>query len=1200
MEQTLDRGEIERLESHLTRTSGDLRRGVLQVLLKQSDADAVQSAGRLAAAKHAGQRLAGLELLHLLADAQRSVPECRGHADAYRGAHGRISKEEQAHLDEIATDKASIATLDDALGLMNPADRTPVVAPRILKVKFITDAAVECLKSLDNLIHEHRETSIRYQSYSGPEEELLGNVRWGFPRPEPDKPRDAQAARLPLADVWIKWFHDRPKRLRDADGLEVVRALAWWEVCHGYHSDDWKKWSKANPSGTEVAKTLSGGLARVECRYTQLVEGILQWLLFLNRVDAGDFLLDAAETAYALVPQADMQWLTSTNAGQFRHIARLIDIDEPGDWRDEFAFKLWPELLSVVMRICGYKLAAEQRARQWRLYHWRDQPIPGAPRLRPDSDLLLDAYEAGAASLADIADDLLGPRGAGAYSAEGFDLLAAWTQRTLSKEQDAFLSRNPAVRDLRDRAVARLLELELPRGDAPTAATAPAWFLGSLFGAATLHRILRALGKADFKRGYRWARYGNVGRRETFSELASVTYPAADDTPAEFVRRMREAVSVGDFPEERLLQLAFLAPQWTKFIQAYFGWDDFDEGVYWFLAHMSFVFDATQNAALAGGQTDETDDGAEAEATANDDGDDDDTDSPKPPTPKKLTPWERLIAERTPLGNEERGAGAIDVAWFRRTYESFGPQRWQAMAQAARFAANANQAKRAQFIGEVLLNKVKRNDLVAGIKKKQLKEYVRLLGLLPLAAGKQREADLRERCQVLRDYRRYANTLSGLTKPDALRAWEIGMKNLAQTAGFADPLRLEWAVGAEAVKDLAKGPVTVVKDGVTVSLALDDNAQPVVTTRKGPKELKAIPPAIKKDKKIAELVARAADLRRQASSIRRSLETAMCRGDVFSGDELRAWCGHALLRPHLSRLVVVGEGILGYPDKGGKALRDFRGKLEPVKAKETLRLAHPHDLLASDDWHAWQHECFQTERMQPFKQVFRELYVVTKQEKKDGAVSHRYDGQQVQPKQAMALFGNRGWNTGDGVFKVFHDERLIVEIGFDLGITTPAEVEGWTISGVSFRRSDEWKPLKLSTVPPRLFSEVMRDLDLVVSVAHAGGVDPEASASTVEMRSGLVRETCDLLKLKNVRLKSNHALIHGELADYNVHLGSGVVHRMPGGAVCIVPVHAQHRGRLFLPFADDDPRTAEVISKILLLARDREIQDPVILEQLRR
>src|SRR5581483_11551718 len=121
----------------------------------------------------------------------------------------------------------------------------------------------------------------------------------------------------------------------------------------------------------------------------------------------------------------------------------------------------------------------------------------------------------------------------------------------------------------------------------------------------------------------------------------------------------------------------------------------------------------------------------------------------------------------------------------------------------------------------------------------------------------------------------------------------------------------------------------------------------------------------------------------------------------------------------------------------------------------------------------------------------------------------------------------------------------------------------------------------------------------VVSVAHAGGVDPEASASTVQMREALVRETCSLLSIDNYRVAGSHVIIDGKLAKYSVHLGSGVVHRQPGGHVCVVPVHSQHRGRLFLPFADDDPRTAEVLSKILLFARDEQIQDPTILEQLR-
>ena len=151
---------------------------------------------------------------------------------------------------------------------------------------------------------------------------------------------------------------------------------------------------------------------------------------------------------------------------------------------------------------------------------------------------------------------------------------------------------------------------------------------------------------------------------------------------------------------------------------------------------------------------------------------------------------------------------------------------------------------------------------------------------------------------------------------------------------------------------------------------------------------------------------------------------------------------------------------------------------------------------------------------------------------------------------------------------------------------------------MSFRRRGDWKPVKLTDVPAVLFSEAMRDLDLVVSVAHVGGVDPEATQSTTEMRAALVATACGLLKLSNVKLDGKHALIAGEYGHYSVHLGSAVVHKQPGGALCVVAVNAQHRGRLFLPFADDDPRTAEVVSKVLLLARDKEIQDPTILEQI--
>jgi hypothetical protein len=163
---------------------------------------------------------------------------------------------------------------------------------------------------------------------------------------------------------------------------------------------------------------------------------------------------------------------------------------------------------------------------------------------------------------------------------------------------------------------------------------------------------------------------------------------------------------------------------------------------------------------------------------------------------------------------------------------------------------------------------------------------------------------------------------------------------------------------------------------------------------------------------------------------------------------------------------------------------------------------------------------------------------------------------------------------------------------------SPADVEAPTIEGIEFLDRKTGKAVAFTNVPEVIFSEVMRDVDLVVSVAHVGGVDPEASLSTVEMRTAIIAEMLRLLKLPNVELKGSHAHIEGTLGQYTVHLGSGVVHKLASGAVNILPVHSQHRGRIFLPFVDDDPKTAEITSKIIFLAEDSKIKDPTVLAQI--
>ena len=200
----------------------------------------------------------------------------------------------------------------------------------------------------------------------------------------------------------------------------------------------------------------------------------------------------------------------------------------------------------------------------------------------------------------------------------------------------------------------------------------------------------------------------------------------------------------------------------------------------------------------------------------------------------------------------------------------------------------------------------------------------------------------------------------------------------------------------------------------------------------------------------------------------------------------------------------------------------------------------------------------------------------------------------------MALLKSRGWTVDyeEGLQRVCYQENLIVRMYALADWFSPADIEAPTLETIEFYDRSTGKNVELEKVPPILFSEIMRDIDLVVSVAHVGGVDPEASHSTLEMRAAIAKELIQLLKLAQVEFIGSHAKIRGKLGSYSVHMGSGVVHAEGKGMLAILPVHSQSRGRIFLPFADDDPKTAEIMSKIILLAEDNKIKDPTILQQL--
>ena len=211
-----------------------------------------------------------------------------------------------------------------------------------------------------------------------------------------------------------------------------------------------------------------------------------------------------------------------------------------------------------------------------------------------------------------------------------------------------------------------------------------------------------------------------------------------------------------------------------------------------------------------------------------------------------------------------------------------------------------------------------------------------------------------------------------------------------------------------------------------------------------------------------------------------------------------------------------------------------------------------------------------------------------------------FAGYQIQPRKTAAVLRGRRWVADEewGLQKIYYKENIIAVIYALADWYSPGDIEAPVLESVAFYDRKSFRPLQIKEIPDRLYSEVMRDVDLAVSTAYVGGVDPEASHSTVEMRLAIAAENLKLFRVKNVQLQENHALIDGKFGQYTVHLGSGVVHQKGNAMLHVLPVHSQHRGRIFLPFVDEDPKTAEILSKILLFAEDEKIKDPSVIRQI--
>ncbi len=543
--------------------------------------------------------------------------------------------------------------------------------------------------------------------------------------------------------------------------------------------------------------------------------------------------------------------------------------------------------------------------------------------------------------------------------------------------------------------------------------------------------------------------------------------------------------------------------------------------------------------------------------------------------------------------------GAIDVAAVRDAVAVAGPELttkiWRTFEQ-AKFRPNLVkliQAATGEHADWIRSSLPKRNQLA-----------VRAMAAAPLEGGFD---EIRARYEWIQRYRAEANQFGSQRQSSERGAADAALHNLATNSGYRDVTRLEVAVAAH---DPAPVPSWSIGDHhVTISLT---GGHASTVFRLGDKALKTAPRAVKQSDRYDEIKAARKSMQAELTRFSRMLERTMMLGEPFSADEVTSLLGIPVAAATLAGLVVV-DSIGTSARYSGRAFVDAAGA--PMQLDGAITVAHPLDLAARGDLITWQEQLVADRIVQPFQQVFRSYYPLTPVELENGFVSARFADRIIDTGKATALFTNREWllpkEEGGEVSKGFPSLGVtavweLTGVGHHLTETTSVGTGGiFFITGTNWYRDDR---LSLDQVPATVFSEVMRDADLVVSVAQGDPIGQGRLRGTVERfspesldsRRNLIATLVRDLKVPGVDFDETYALVTGRLASYRVHLGTGDIFIGHGRHLCVVPDGWGAKQAVFLPFVDDaDSRISLVISKILLLSADAKITDPSILEQIR-
>ncbi|QLI81490.1 DUF4132 domain-containing protein [Chitinibacter fontanus] len=471
---------------------------------------------------------------------------------------------------------------------------------------------------------------------------------------------------------------------------------------------------------------------------------------------------------------------------------------------------------------------------------------------------------------------------------------------------------------------------------------------------------------------------------------------------------------------------------------------------------------------------------------------------------------------------------------------------------------------------------------------------IQALGVLPLLG----DTDCLQRYVLLKELHQLASKYGTERCSNQRESVQIGLANLAANAGYHSLGELEWEMESQQGQALQAFFTPCAIGDYQAQIRLDgDNSAIIVHNAKG-KQLASPPAAIKKHPDWIALKEAWDTLKEQRRRFRSVLDEHLVQQTRFSAEQLETARLHPVLYDLISKLVWVDDaGQCGLYQLGQlSGLNDF------YDIVGGLRLAHPLEWLQAGTLAAWQQHAVALQLVQPIQQIFRALYVPTPAEIEAGTVSQRYASRWIRTHIAAGIFRQRGWRPTGYNEDAEHLRKLgqgySAHIDFDFQYHYFTEMPELETREVVFKLHGEIVPI--TSVPPVLFSEAMRDLDLLLARAIVNDTHEFTSAETVQARHALLQALAPALGGERLRLDERYVHVQGKLANYRINLASAHIHIEPGAYLCVIPDWSQALNKIRLPFEESDARSAEIISKIMLLLDDEHITDQSIVQQIKR